>query len=85
MKSKKTQLVAALVVGVLTGILGVVLIISYVSEAAVARAGEADQSLLFWYLPFLLLGIICLVSGLSITIWGVYRLKRIKRFPLTEK
>ena len=56
MKSNRTRFVAALVVGSLAGILGVVLIIGYVSEAVVASAGEADKSLLYWYLPFFLFG-----------------------------
>jgi len=77
MKSNRTRFVAALVVGSLAGILGVVLIISYVSEAVVASAGEADKSLLYWYLPFFLFGFIFLVSGISAVIWGVGNLRKI--------
>ena len=79
MKSKRNRFVAALVVGSLAGILGGVLIVNYISEAVVARAGEADQSLLFWYLPFFLFGFIFLVSGISAVIWGVRNLRKIKR------
>ena len=79
MKSNRTRFVAALVVGSLAGILGVVLIIGYVSEAVVASAGEADNSLLFWYLSFFLFGFIFLVSGISAVIWGVRNLRKINK------
>ena len=42
---------------------GISLIIMYIYGAVIARLGEADQSLLFWYLPFMLFGIICVIAG----------------------
>jgi len=35
-----------------------------------ARWGESDQSLLFWYLPFLMAGIGCLGVGIGAVTWG---------------
>ena len=47
-------------------LLGISLIITYVYSAVIARLGEADQSLLFWYLPLMLFGIICVIAGASL-------------------
>jgi hypothetical protein len=46
--------------------LGVLLIGTYVAEALLAPWGEADQSLLFWYLPFATFGAISLLSGIAL-------------------
>jgi len=51
----------------------------YVLEAIVARIGEPDQSLLFWYLPVLFMGTIGLTIGLSISIWGAIYLRKNKQ------
>lgn len=71
--------VAALVVGAITAITGAWLVAAYVLEAVIARAGEPDQSLLFWYLPLLLMGVIFLLVGLGVAAWGVSRRKRLAR------
>ena len=43
--------------------LGIVLIIMYINSAIIERLGEGDQSLLFWYLPLMLFGIISVIAG----------------------
>jgi uncharacterized membrane protein len=43
--------------------IGVTLIIMYINSAVIERLGEGDQSLLFWYLPLMLIGIICVKAG----------------------
>lgn len=65
--------------GALLSITGVAFVAMYVFEAIVLRAGEPDQSLLFWYLPILFLGLIGLVIGLGASIWGIKKLRRIRR------
>jgi len=52
------------------------LVIAYLFEAVITRRGEADQSLLFWYLPFLFLGIIGLVAGLGTGILSIQKLRK---------
>ena len=79
MTSAKIWPAAALIFGILIGIIGAVLIVTYVLEAVVARTDEADQSLLFWYLPILFFGIVGLVTGLSGVIWGLCRLKKVNQ------
>jgi hypothetical protein len=79
MNSKKTWPSLALILGIVTSAIGVVLIIAYVIEAYISRKGEPDQSLLFWYLPILFAGIIALVIGLSTSIWGFIRIKKISQ------
>lgn len=76
MHSKKIWPWAAFVFGVITGLVGMALIGIYILEAVVARVGEPDQSLLFWYLPILFLGLIGLSIGLGTGIWGFHRLKK---------
>ena len=78
MNSKKAWPSVALISGIVLTIIGAVLIIGYIMEAYVARIGEPDQSLLFWYLPLLIVGLITFVAGLSTGIWGFIRLRKIK-------
>ncbi len=58
---------------------GITFIVLYVLEAVIARRGEPDQSLLFWYLPVLFLGLIGMVIGLGVSVWGIIRLREIRR------
>lgn len=69
----------AIVFGTLIAITGAVFVVLYVLEAVVARTGEPDQSLLFWYLPFLLAGMIGMATGIGVSVLGFRRLKRIRR------
>ena len=78
MNSKKTWPLLALISGIVISIIGAVLIIGYIMEAYVARIGDPDQSLLFWYLPLLFVGFISFVTGLSASIWGFNSLRKIK-------
>lgn len=84
MKSKKTLSYGALVTGGLIVLAGIVCIVMYVLEAIVARLGEPDQSLLFWYLPILFIGIIGTVVGLGIGLWGVISLRKSRQEDATE-
>jgi len=65
-----------ILIGSLMTLAGIFLIVSYVSEAILARIGEPDQSLLFWYLPFLFVGLLILPAGLGL---GISSLKRLRR------
>ena len=76
MKIKKLWPIIGLIFGTILGVIGIGLVIAYVLEAVIARRGEADQSLLFWYLPFLFFGIIGLVTGLGIGISSVQKLRK---------
>ena len=78
MNSKKIWPSLALIAGIVLTIIGALLIVGYIMEAYIARKGEPDQSLLFWYLPLLFVGLITFVAGLSTGIWGFIRLRKIK-------
>lgn len=52
--------------GSLLSIIGVVFIAMYLWEAIINRLGEPDQSLLFWYLPILFIGLLSLMAGISL-------------------
>jgi len=76
MKSSKILPYGDLAFGSLITPTGAAFVIMYILEAIVARAGEPDQSLLFWYLPFLFMGLMGMVLGLGVCVWGVIRLKK---------
>jgi len=78
MNSKKIWPSVALISGIVLIIIGVLLITGYITEAYVERIGEPDQSLLFWYLPLLMFGFIAFVTGVSFSIWGTKRIRKIK-------
>jgi hypothetical protein len=79
MKSSKILPCGALALGCLMVLAGIIFIVLYVLEAVIARRGEPEQSLLFWYLPVLFLGLIGMVIGLGVSVWGVIRLREILR------
>ena len=52
-----------LLFGIVLMLFGLMLCVAYLLEAVIKRMGEGDQSLVFWYLPFLLFGVISMLSG----------------------
>lgn len=79
MRSRNVWSVVALLLGVVAALVGAGLVGAYFLEAVVARSGDPDQSLLFWYLPILFLGLAGLAIGLAAGAWGIRRLRRIGR------
>ncbi len=77
--NKKIWPTIALVFGMGACLAGALLIYAYLSEAVIARIGEPDQSLLFWYSPFLMCGALGLLAGLGLGISGFIWLRRIGR------
>lgn len=75
MKLSTFQPGIALILGVIFVAAGVGLVGGYVVEAVIARIGEPDQSLLFWYLPILFIGIAAMMIGLFAFVWGARRLR----------
>lgn len=55
---------------------GAALTSMYVWAAVIDRIGEPDQSLLFWYLPLLFLGLLSGGGGVALLFWGISRLKK---------
>jgi len=54
-----------------TGLIG-----GYFFAAVLGRWGDPDQSLLFWSLPLLFIGLACLGPGLVAGIWSVRQLRK---------
>lgn len=79
MTTKRIRPILAITFGILISIIGGLFVAAYILEAIVKRAGEPDQSLLFWYLPFLFMGLIGLIIGIVSSVWGVIRLKTINQ------
>jgi MFS family permease len=77
MTSKRAWPILAIIIGSILSIIGGLFVAAYILEAIVKRAGEPDQSLLFWYLPFLFVGLIGVIIGIVSSGWGIIRLKKI--------
>jgi hypothetical protein len=75
---KKMMPYVMLVSGGLMAILGIAFVAMYILDAVVARAGEPDQSLLFWYLPILFFGVIAMLIGAGISAWEVSRVRKMR-------
>jgi hypothetical protein len=76
---KKLWQWAIFLFGIALSLIGAALVAAYVFEAIVARMGEPDQSLLFWYLPILFFGFLGLAAGLTGAVWGFRALQRANR------
>ena len=76
MNSGRKLPIAALCFGVAATLVGLVLTGGYILEAVIERRGEPDQSLLFWYLPILFIGMVSITAGLAASAWGFIRLRR---------
>ncbi len=70
-----------LLLGALLSGVGLVFIVLYFKDAIFLRTGEADQSLIFWYLPFLFVGLGSLISGIVVAQAGLRRLKKSPETP----
>ena len=75
MKSVQIGAVVAMLAGLGATVGGLFLVSGYVREAVIARIGDPDQSLLFWYLPLLFMGLFALILGMSLVAWGWRRLR----------
>ena len=75
MVGKKIFAYISLLVGSLCTFIGLAFIAMYVYGAIIDRWGEADQSLLFWHLPILFIGIFSIAVGLFTSFWGINRIK----------
>ncbi len=69
----------ATILGGLIGLAGGVFVCIYILEAIIKRIGEPDQSLLFWYLPVLFIGLVGMLFGFSSAAMGIYNLRRVYR------
>ena len=71
-----------MVLGGIFLLLGVSFIGMYLWEGVISRIGEPDQSLVFWYLPILFLGIIGILVGSFIFRKGLRQIRWAKKARL---
>jgi len=76
---KKWQAYLLVSIGGFCAVLGGVFVFMYVWEAIISRIGDPDQSLLFWYLPILFLGLGAGGGGLFLLFIGISRIKELRR------
>jgi hypothetical protein len=50
----------------------------YALKGVITRIGQADQSLVFWYLPILFMGMILMAIGWALGAWGWDRLRKLR-------
>ncbi len=72
-KSQKNKYLSAIIFGVIAFLTGLMFIILFIINAIVERIGEADQSLLFWYLPVLIIGIVASNTRCRVFYMGIYK------------
>lgn len=70
---------SCIIAGIMLFLLGAGFIGLYVLEAVIMRLGEADQSLLFWYLPILFIGIAALGYGVKLGLHGRRRFRGVRQ------
>ena len=75
-KLKKLLVLLSLLLAGLMIFVGTGFVFMYVWEAIIVRIDEPDQSLLFWYLPILFLGLAGISAGIALLTRGVKLLKR---------
>ena len=75
-KSKTSLPAGTLVLGVVAFFVGMAMVVAYFLDAVIAGWGKPDQSLLFWYLPILFIGIAAVVVGLVAILWGLRHLRK---------
>lgn len=71
---KKLLNLLLIINGFILTIAGSGFILMYLWNAFVVRT-SADQSLMFWYLPILIIGLIMLSGGLFLSIRGIKKFK----------
>lgn len=76
MRRTRGWLIVALVFGSLSLLAGLTLVGMYVFSAIIEPLGEPDQSLLFWLMPFLLVGVGATVLGVVLIAVGVTGIRR---------
>ena len=65
MSKRKLLPSIGLILGIPISLVGLIFIYMYINSAIIERWGEGDQSLLFWYVPILFIGIIVTGAGLT--------------------
>jgi predicted lysophospholipase L1 biosynthesis ABC-type transport system permease subunit len=75
---KKLLTYTSVLLGGLITLVGASFVVMYFWEAIIKRTGEPDQSLIFWYLPILFLGLIGVLGGLALLIQGINRIRNLR-------
>ena len=72
---KKLFIYLLLFLGIIFFVTGLLFVFLYFKDAVILRIGEPDQSLIFWYLPILFIGIGGILASIKIWIVGYNSLK----------
>ena len=65
----------SVLIGGLITLVGASFVVMYFWEAIIKRIGDPDQSLIFWYLPILFLGLIGVLGGIALLTRGINRIR----------
>jgi hypothetical protein len=69
----------SVLLGGLIAFVGASFVVMYFWHAIIARMGDSDQSLMFWYLPILFLGLIGVLGGLTLLARGIKGIRNANR------
>jgi len=76
MSRRRAWPIVAIICGTICSLFGLSLVSMYVYSAVIDRLGEPDQSLLFWLIPFLLIGLAASIAGIVMITVGVASIRR---------
>jgi len=68
----------SILLGGLITFVGASFVVMYFWEAIITRIGDPDQSLIFWYLPILFLGLIGILGGVALLAQGIKRIRKLR-------
>ena len=74
--SLKILFILMISVSLILALVGLGFIAMYAWEGVISRIGDPDQSLLFWYLPILFIGIFSLVGGVAMFLVCLKKLRQ---------
>ena len=74
-KIQKTLTILLFLSSIVLMVIGAGFIAMYIWEGIIVRIGEPDQSLIFWYLPVLFIGLFGLIIGITLFIQTFKKLK----------
>ena len=72
--SSKTLKIISIIIGIVFFLTGSFLIYNYIYEVSTI-IGQSDQSLIFWHLPILFIGMVLLITGIYFNVIAINALK----------
>jgi uncharacterized membrane protein len=82
---KKFLTYSPIFLGAVLALVGTAFVAMYFWEAIITKIGDSDQSLMFWYLPFMFIGLAGILAGLALLTWGMNRMRNSQKNNADER